>query len=85
MSQCRNDYAEVLVVKHEEDLSVSLENEDVFKHLSLHQESLVTSTFSEEACSLEEHNTDAELATRSNGRFNTCLVTTDDGSCDVVP
>ena len=64
---------------------MSLENEDVFKHLSLHQESLVTSTFSEEACSLEEHNTDAELATRSNGRFNTCLVTTDDGSCDVVP
>ena len=85
ISSYRCDYAYALRAKDEENFSVVLENEDVIKSVSVRQESLVPSTYSIEASSLEQCVKALELVMHADGGSNVCLVTTDNFFHNAVP
>ena len=53
--------------------------------MSIHQESLVPSTYSIEASSLEQFTKASELVMHADGGSNVCLVKTEDAFHNVVP
>ena len=75
ISSHRCDYADALRAKHEENFSAVLENEDAIQSTSIHQQSLVPSTNSIEASSLEQCFKALKLITHDYGGSNLCLVT----------
>ena len=85
ISSCRCDYADALRAKDEENLSAALENEDAIKSTSIHQESLVPSTYSIEASSLEQCVKASELVMHAEGGSNVCFVNIDDVFHNVIP
>ena len=66
-------------------ISAALENEDAIKSTSIHQDSLVPSTYSIEASSLDQCIKDSELVMHADGGSNVCLVDAEDVFHNVVP